>query len=468
MYKILLAIQDSDLVNTVSCILKDNNISFDKIGSKKTLEKNQKSKIYNSVIIDEDFDDKGFSAIDAVNSIRNINTDLPILAITNDVKLTKISELLETGVDAYIESPVNHIKILNAIKKLKSLAELRLDAKNYKEEFYKTTTLVGNSRSTTLLRETIQKIIKSDSSSLITGDIGTEKIEIAKLLHQSSKRSSNRAIVFKCNSHDEKNNGTSVFGHLLNSKLNFTGALEKANGGTLILCEFHLLPLETQEELLNYLNKKSSIGTLSEINVKIIATTSEKPLELVKKKRVNVSLITKLRINEINVPSLAQRKEDIEDMLEQIVDDCAKKYSLNKISFSESAIIALQAFDWPCNLVQLQNIVESAFLNAVQDNVKTIEPESISPEIFLNNPANINPSINHEIMSLDLRNARALFEKQFITAQIQRFGGNISHTATFIGMERTALHRKLSLLGISSDDVRAGIKGYERRSKVNQ
>lgn len=470
MYKTLLLATNDSFVSDMEAGLKEQGIEIEIVGNKKNYIRALKSTIYDSVILDEAYqeEDAGIELI--VQATKKTYMNVPILILAHDSDLTKTFALLNEGADFFVEKPFSARKISKALKHLKGLMQKTIDSKLFREEFFKTTTLVGDSKVTSLLRDDLERLVHSNHPILISGPVGTEKVEIAKLLHKHSKREKHRVEVFKSNAHDEQSAKTALFGRLLDPKSNVVGALERAQGGTLVLCEFYYLPQRIQDELLLFINRKELVfapKAAERLDVRMIFTSSEKVSDLSRRKQVNSTLISKLRHNEVIVPSLAQRKEDIGDMVKQIIHEAASKYGLKEVPFSKSAVIALQSYRWPCNLVQLQNIAESAYLNAVQEDLKEISPNDLSPEIFLSNPANINPSINHEIMSLNLRNARALFEKQFITAQIQRFGGNISNTATFIGMERTALHRKLTTLGIRTDAVKAEFKSFEKRSKLS-
>lgn len=438
---------------------------IDFVATKKSFNRLLKTQTYNCVILDDQFIDKSDDSESITREIKGFSEYLPIITLTQDNKLAKVFKILDAGGDIFIEVPLNREKLKNALQFLENNRKITVGLKFFNEEFSKTISLVGNSKITAKLRESVEKIVRNDLPAMISGPIGTEKVEIAKLIHHSSSRSKQPLEIFKCNHSDPEQLRVSLFGRLQSNKTNELGSLEKARRGTLILCEFYLLPLSLQKELYEIINNKSKF---SELNVRIISTSSERPLDLVKRKRAFTMLVSRLREQEVMVPDLLQRKEDVRDMAKKIVDDCAKLYGLPSLPFSEEASVAMQTYDWPGNLVQLKNVIESSYLKGIKENAIELSSKILSPEVFLNNTANINPSINHDIMSLDLRNARAIFEKQFIIAQIQRFGGNISHTAAFIGMERTALHRKLSMLGIDSDSVRSEIKGYERKKTATK
>jgi two-component system nitrogen regulation response regulator NtrX len=304
-----------------------------------------------------------------------------------------------------------------------------------------------------MVKNTIDKVAPSGSRVLIEGPPGSGKEVVARLIHRNSKRSNGAFIIINAATMSPENMENELFGVEENDKVIKTGLFEQAHGGTLFIDEVADMPQTTQAKILRVLTDQSfeRVGgtTNVQVNVRVISATSRNLREQINKGLFREDLYHRLNVVPVQVPALIQRKDDIPILVKEIMMRISRSTGRVDREISEKAMNLLQAYDWPGNVRQLRNIVERLLILSPEEG--NIDVDDLPVEI-LSNSAALKPTTDNEIMSLTLREAREKFETEYMKIQISRFNGNISKTAKFVGMERSALHRKLKGLGLTGHD----------------
>jgi two-component system nitrogen regulation response regulator NtrX len=320
--------------------------------------------------------------------------------------------------------------------------------------------LVGNSPAMNHLRQSIAKVAPTNSRVLITGPAGSGKDLVANLLHQQSNRAAGPFISLNCATMQPEGLEISLFG--VESPNSGPGApreigtFEQAHNGTLFLDEVADRPMENQGKIVRALQGQSfqRVGgaTRVEVEVRVIAASSRNLTEEMEEGRLREDLFYRLSVVPLDIPPLVEYREDIPDLADYFLKQMARASGRPPRQFAEESIAQLQAYDWPGNVRELRNMVERILIMTPGDENELIRTEGIPTEVA---PASEQASAavdKSELMGLPLREAREIFEREYLVAQVARFGGNISRTAEFVGMERSALHRKLKSLGVQSEE----------------
>jgi two-component system nitrogen regulation response regulator NtrX len=305
------------------------------------------------------------------------------------------------------------------------------------------------------LRQTIEKVAKTNSRILLVGPSGSGKELTARTIHQMSNVSAGPFVVLNAAAITPDRMEVELFGQ---DKTNGTdtrkaGALEEAHGGTLFIDDVAELPRETQNKILRVLVDQSfqRVGgsTKITVDVRIISSTSRNLEAEIAAGKFREDLYHRLSVVPIRVPALAERREDVALLVEYFMDQISQATGLPKRRIGEDAMAVLQSHDWPGNVRQLRNNIERLMILAGGDAEAVVDASMLPPDVGSMVPSMPNGNGGEQLMGLPLRDAREVFEREYLVAQISRFGGNISRTAEFVGMERSALHRKLKALGIS-------------------
>ena len=302
-------------------------------------------------------------------------------------------------------------------------------------------------------RAAIDKVAVTGSRVLITGSAGAGKEVASRRLHALSNRGDGPFIVLNAATLSPENMETELFGVEGSGRgESRVGLLEQAHGGTLLLDEVGDMPLETQGKILRVLVDQNftRVGGSEkvQVDVRVISSSTRDLLVEIRDKRFREDLYHRLNVVPIQIPALKERQEDIPMLVDYFMRRSAEMLGLAAREISQDALSALQAYDWPGNVRQLRNIIERMLIMAPGEAGDVLRIDMLPPEINAPTPASVLPNNSAEVMSMPLREAREVFERQYLVAQINHFGGNISRTAEFIGMERSALHRKLKGLGV--------------------
>ncbi len=301
------------------------------------------------------------------------------------------------------------------------------------------------------VRATLKRVANTGSRVLISGPAGSGKEVAARLLHSWSPRASNAFVIVNSARITSERFEQELFGEEQDGKLIRPGLLETADGGTLYLDEVADMPLSTQARILRVLTEQSfvRVGGNRQIGVdmRVVSSTSRDLQKEIEEKRFREDLFYRLNVVPVEIPSLADRRDDIPALATHFFARYAAEQGLPPPEVSEDALATLQAYDWPGNVRELRNVVERTVILSPRDKMQVIEPDMLPAEIT---EGGVKGGIGlSSLMGVPLREAREEFEREYLTIQIRRFSGNISKTASFIGMERSALHRKLKILGMT-------------------
>ena len=403
-------------------------------------------KLPDVAIIDVKLDKSDNDGIELLNHIKNKNKDIPVIIISGHANIEMAVKSLKSGAFEFIQKPFDKNRLVNFVKRATENIKLKNENKNLRSKLFHSFDLVGRSQNITSIKDQINKLALSDSRIFITGPTGSGKELIARKIHSKSTRSENPFIILNGALLDVKKYEQELFGEELKDGSISYGALEKASGGFLLIDEVTEIPLETQSKILRIVIdqkfKRINGNHDIKVDVRIVCSTSKEIKKEILQGNFREDLFHRLNVFNINIDPLNKRIEDIPLLIDYFVKEICKNYNRKEFKITNSNY--LLSYNWPGNVRELRNLIERiAILETGNDNEKILEiiKESLSKsseEIF---------SIT-ENLSVPLREARENFEKEYLTTQIKKFGGNISKTAKFVGMERSALHRKLKLLGV--------------------
>ncbi len=403
-------------------------------------------KLPDVAIIDVKLDKSDNDGIELLNHIKTKNNDIPVIIISGHANIEMAVKSLKSGAFEFIQKPFDKNRLVNFVKRATENIKLKNENKSLRSKLFHSFDLIGKSQNILSIKDQINKLALSDSRIFITGPTGSGKELIARKIHKKSNRSDNAFVILNGALLDVKKYEQELFGEELSDGSISYGALEKATGGFLLIDEVTEIPLETQSKILRVVIdqkfKRINGNHDIKVDVRIVCSTSKD----IKKEIINGNfredLFHRLNVFNINIEPLSKRIEDIPHLIEYFIEEICKNYNRRKFKITNSNY--LLSYNWPGNVRELRNLIERiAILETGNDNEKILDiiKESLSKsseELF---------SIT-ENLSVPLREARENFEKEYLTTQIKKFGGNISKTAKFVGMERSALHRKLKLLGV--------------------
>ncbi len=378
---------------------------------------------------------------------------LPVLIISGHGNLDTAVAAIKRGAWDFIEKPFQADQLLMAVARATETERLRREVDELRNIAGLENELTGTSQVINAVRATIKRVGATGSRVLIQGPAGSGKEVAARLLHRWSGRADRAFVVVAAARMEPERVEEELFGEEQGGELIRPGLLEVADGGTLFIDEVADMPMTTQAKILRVLTDQSFQrvgGTRAvKVDVRVVSATSRDLAEEIQAGRFREDLYYRLNVVPVRLPSLAERREDIPHLAEYFLARLAAERRVKTPSISDEAVAALQAYGWPGNVRQLRNIVERTLILAPSNSTERIDLEQLPPELTAE-PARLLPDqAARSIMGTPLREAREAFEREYLKVQIRRFSGNISRTAAFIGMERSALHRKLKALGIS-------------------
>ena len=384
--------------------------------------------------------------LELLSHIKTKDKNIPVIIITGHANIEMAINALKAGAFEFIEKPFNQERLLNFINRAVENINLKKKNKEFEDKLFYSYDLIGKSNNIQNIKEQINKISISESRIFINGPTGSGKELIARKIHKQSKRKKGPFTIINGALLDNEKYELELFGEEKDNGSISYGVLEKASGGILLIDEISEVPLETQSKILRVLidQKFKRINSVHDINVdvRIICSSSKD----IKKEIINGNfredLYHRLNVFEINIDPLKNRISDVPHLVEYFSKIIASNYNLKKLNIEANNKYLLN-YDWPGNVRELKNLIERiAILSPdTNDKISNIIKES------LKNP-DINSITSESSLSVPLKEARENFEKEYLTTQLKKFNGNISKTANFVGMERSALHRKLKGLGI--------------------
>ncbi len=450
---VLVVDDEEDIRELISGILEDEGFSPRTAANSTEALEAVRDRLPALVILDVWLQNSEMDGIEILESLKALHPGLPVVIISGHGTIETAVAAIKKGAYDFVEKPFNADRLILAANRALEAARLKREVSELRERA-PDWGLIGSSAAATSLRNVIERVADARSRVLISGPPGSGKEMIARLLHTRSSRASRPFVVVSAASIAPERMEEELFG--IEDEAGGTravGLMEKAHGGTLMFDEVSDMPLETQGKILRVLVEQrfKRVGGQKavEVDVRIVTTTSRDLLALAAEGRFREDLYHRLNVVSINAPGLDERREDIPALTAYFVDRIAKASGLPKRPLSPEAMAALQACSWPGNVRQLRNVIERTLILMGRDPDLEITCEHLPTEVMdsgLTIPAGEGLE---QIITLPLREARERFEREYLIAQINRFGGNISRTAGFIGMERSALHRKLKALGVN-------------------
>jgi two-component system, NtrC family, nitrogen regulation response regulator NtrX len=408
----------------------------------------------NLVFLDIWLQGSRLDGLQLLDSLKQEHPELPIVMISGHGNIETAVSAIKRGAYDFIEKPFKADRLLLVAERALENSRLRREVRELKQLAPLGAALVGRSPSVNQLRQTIEKVAPTNSRILIVGPSGSGKELTARTIHGSSTRANAPFVVINAAAITPEHMETELFGveggnGTTNRKI---GALEEAHGGTLFIDEIADMPRETQNKILRVLVDQTfqRVGGSAKVTVDVrIVSSSSRNIEAdIAAGRFREDLYHRLSVVPIRVPGLAERREDIPELVEYFMGQISQSTGLPKRNVGPDALAVLQSHDWPGNVRQLRNNVERLMILAGGDPAAVITASMLPQDVGSMIPNMPNGNGGEHLMSLALREAREVFEREYLLAQINRFGNNISRTAEFVGMERSALHRKLKALGI--------------------
>jgi len=389
--------------------------------------------------------------LDLLDEIKRRDASLPILVISGHGNLDTAVAAVRRGAADFIEKPFEAERLLHLISRATETQRLRRENESLRAQIGFEDELTGTSSAINAVRATLKRVAPTGSRVLLTGPAGVGKEVAARLLHKWSPRSSAPFVVASAARMTPERVDEELFGLERSESDISPGLMEQAHGGTLFLDEIADMPLTTQARILRVLTDQSFArvgGTrMVKVDVRVVSGTSKDLLDEIAAGRFREDFYYRLNVVPVHIPALAERREDIPVLAEHFIARFAAERRLKMPAFAPDAIAALQAYDWPGNVRQLRNIIERTVILAPNDRIDRVDVDMLPQEVLGEGGA-VSHGAANAMMGAPLREARETFEREYLRVQIRRFSGNISRTATFIGMERSALHRKLKILGM--------------------
>lgn len=406
----------------------------------------------NLLILDVWLGDPKYDGLKILEQIRKTNTDLPIVMISGHGTIETAVNAIKLGAYDFIEKPFKTERLLLIISRALEAASLRRENRYLKEEVA-SSEMVGKSSAIQSVRKLIEKVAPTNSRILLTGYPGTGKELAAREIHRASKRASGPFLVINCKGDSEGAIDEQLFGlEATSSSPRKLGLLEQAHGGSLFFDEVTELPLGVQAKLVRFLHEHSfkRINGVQKVvsDVRVFAASKLDLKGAIEAGTFREDLYYRLNVITLNLPSLKERLEDIPDLVSYFIARLSRQVGVVKRQFSDAALAVMKTYDWPGNVNELRNIVEKTLIMCPAANDEMISPDELPSEVRGEELTSLTAQNAPDFLSMGLREAREYFEREYLLAQVQKFAGNISKTASFVGMERSALHRKLRQLQV--------------------
>ncbi|MDB5689879.1 MAG: two component sigma-54 specific Fis family transcriptional regulator, partial [Sphingomonas bacterium] len=389
--------------------------------------------------------------LDLLDEIKRRDPSLPVLVISGHGNIDTAVSAVRRGAVDFIEKPFEAERLLHLVARATETERLRRENASLRAQIGQDDELTGNSGAINAVRATLKRVAATGSRVLISGPAGVGKEVAARLLHLWSPRVNAPFIVVSAARMTPERVEEELFGSEDGGSVR-PGLLEQAHGGTIFLDEIADMPLTAQAKILRVLTDQSFTRMggqrIVKVDVRVVSATSKPLPGEIEAGRFREDLYYRLNVVPVHLPALTERREDIPALVDHFVARYAAERRVATPQTSPEALAALQAYDWPGNVRQLRNVVERTIILAPGERLRTIDVDMLPPEV-ISDQERLNPgNAAKSIMGTPLREARETFEREYLRVQIRRFSGNISRTATFIGMERSALHRKLKTLGL--------------------
>ncbi|MCX8509160.1 MAG: sigma-54 dependent transcriptional regulator [Rhodobacteraceae bacterium] len=449
MSDILIVDDERDIRELISDILKDEGFSTRLAANSDECMAEINAAAPALMVLDIWLKDSRMDGIDILKTVKRDNPDVPIIIISGHGNIEIAVAAIKQGAYDFIEKPFNIDQLTVVIARAMETSRLRLENASLRRKDVSSQEMIGQSTAFRTLKANLDKVTKTNARVMLTGEPGTGKEMAARYIHANSSRAAGPFISVASASIEPERMEEVLFGRETPERGVEKGLLEQAHGGFVYFDEVADMPLGSQSKILRVLTEQqfNRVGGADKVRVDlrvISSTTRLLPVEIAAG-RFRQELYDRLNVVPITVPSLDDRREDIPHLARHFIEQFNKTQGLPLRNLSEEADAVMQTMDWPGNIRQLRNIIERALI--LGEATAPIEPEDLPGQGAIG-PEEGRITLTGGLATLPLREARELFEREYLLTQINRFGGNISRTASFVGMERSALHRKLKSLGV--------------------
>lgn len=448
---ILIVDDEQDIRDLVSGVLDDDGYGTRTAATADEALASMDERLPSLVLLDVWLRGSSMDGLELLKVIKARDKNLPVIVFSGHGNIdTAVAAIAQGAVD-FIEKPFEAEKLLHLVSRATETQRLREENASLRAMVGHADELTGSSAGINNVRATLKKVAATGSRLLITGPAGVGKEVAARLLHSWSPRSDSPFVTVSAARLSPDRFDEELFGIEQDGQLVQAGMLERAHGGTLFLDEVADMPLTTQGKILRVLTDQSFVrvggNRQIRVDVRFVSATARDLAGEIAAGRFREDLFYRLNVVPVEIPPLAARREDIPDLASHYAARFASEHRVTPPHISDDALAALQACEWPGNVRQLRNIIERTIILAPSDRLERIDADMLPSEV-INNYEGAEHNVT-SLMGAPLREARESFEREYLRVQIKRFSGNISKTASFVGMERSALHRKLKLLGIS-------------------
>jgi two-component system nitrogen regulation response regulator NtrX len=456
-HDILIVDDEADIRSLIAGILRDEGYGTREAGDSDSALAAISHRRPSLLVLDIWLQGSRLDGIAILDHVKREHAELPVIMISGHGNIETAVAAIRKGAYDFIEKPFKTDRLLLLIERAIEAAELRRENEELRFRTGGVHQLIGESSAMNQIRQAVERVAPTSSRVLISGPAGVGKEVVARLIHQKSRRAQGPFVVLNCATMQPERMESELFGvDATVPGAGKVGTFERAHGGTLLLDEVADMPLETQGKIVRVLQEQSfeRVGGQVRVvvDVRVLATTSKDLREEIDAGRFREDLFYRLSVVPIRVPQLRERRDDIPALTRHFMERSAEVAGMPARELGADAMAALQAYDWPGNVRQLRNVVDWLLIMAPGDGRDVVRADMLPPEIGAIAPPVLNWNKSDQIMALPLREAREIFEREYLMAQVTRFGGNISRTASFVGMERSALHRKLKSLGVGGND----------------
>jgi two-component system, NtrC family, nitrogen regulation response regulator NtrX len=463
-YDILIVDDEPDIRMLIDGILRDEGYETRGAGDADAAMDAFRVRRPSLVILDVWLQGSRMDGLALLELFRSEEPQVPVAMISGHGTIEMAVQAIQQGAYDFIEKPFKSDRLLLVLRRALEAAALQRENAELRLRVGPETSLTGESAAISGLRAAVERVAPTGSRVLIQGPAGSGKEVVARMVHARSRRTDGPFVVLNCATLAPGRFEEELFGLEAGPdpavQPRRAGVLERAHGGTLLLDEISDMPLETQGKIVRALQDSTfeRLGGSSrvKVDVRVLSTTNKDLHNEIAAGRFREDLYYRLAVVPLKVPALRERREDVPALAQYFMLRSAENAGMQPRELSIDTLAALQAYDWPGNARQLRNLIDWLLIMAPGSAADPVRADMLPPEIGANAPALLNIDPTADIMGLPLREARDLFETQYLQAQLVRFAGNISRTAQFVGMERSALHRKLKQLGVNSDEKVSG------------